>query len=96
MKEFLLELGIRLPDLVAAFFGGVASVFFVRNVTPWEALASFVVGLTLGTYLGEMFARPLGIATTTAACLVAFAGMGIAQGIMEAAKVWRPRLPKGE
>lgn len=95
MKEFLAELGIRLPDLVAAFWGGVASVFFVRNVTTWQAISSFVVGLTLGTYLGAPAARLLGLSPETAACLVAFAGMAIAQGITEAARAWKPKLPGG-
>lgn len=96
MKELLAEVGIRLPDFVAAFLGGVASVFFVRTVTPWQALSSFVVGLVLGTYLGGAAAKAIGLSTETASCLVAFAGMAVAQGIMEAAKAWKPRVPGGQ
>jgi len=96
VKDFLLEMGLRLPDVVAAFFGGLASVFFVKSVTPWQAVSTFVVGIVLGTYLGSPAARTFGIATETASCLVAFAGMAIAQGIIEAAKNWRPRIPGGD
>lgn len=74
MNEVLLELGIRSRTLSLPLRRRRVRVCRPKRHLG-ETLASFVVGLTLGTYLGEMFARPLGIATTTVACLVAFAGM---------------------
>lgn len=96
MKEFLSELGLRLPDIVAAFWGGVASAFFVRNVTPWQALSTFVIGLVLGSYFGAPAAKLTGLTTETASCLVAFAGMAVAQGLTEAVRAWRPTIPGGK
>lgn len=89
MKEWLAELGLRLPDLVAGFAGGVTNAFVMRRAEPVAIVGSVVVGTLTAAYLGEPAARALGTSGSAAAFIVGLAGMAVCQGIIAAVKRYR-------
>lgn len=87
---FLIQLGVKAPDLIAGFFGGVVNAFVLKRSDPWSIIGSVVVGGLTANYIAEPFARYLGTCQGTGAFLVGLAGMAICQGIIGAAKNWNP------
>ncbi len=88
--SFWVELGIRKADLVAGFCGGIVSAFTMKRSDPWSIVGSVVVGSLTASYLTEPIGKLTGTSGGTAAFIVGLAGMAICQGIVEAAKNWRP------
>lgn len=87
---FLIQLGVKAPDLIAGFCGGVVNAFALKRSDPWSIIGSVVVGGLTANYLAEPFGRYLGTGQGTGAFLVGLAGMAICQGIIGAAKNWNP------
>ena len=86
----LVQLGIKLPDLVAGFGGGVVNAIVFKRADPVAIIGSMIVGALTANYLAESFAHYLGTGPGASAFIVGLAGMAICQGIVEAAKSWRP------
>lgn len=86
----LLSIGIRVNDLIAGFAGGVVNAFVFRRSEPWSVIGSMVVGAFTANYLTEPVSKYLGTGSGPAGFIVGLAGMAICQGIVEAAKSWRP------
>lgn len=94
--SLLLQLGIKLPDLLAGFMGGVVNAFVFRRSDPFSIIGSMVVGALTANYLGEIATKYIpGTSGGASAFIVGLAGMAICQGIVEAAKSWRPFAVKG-
>lgn len=93
--SLLVHLGIKVPDLVAGFGGGVVNAIVFKRSDPVSIVSSMVVGAVTANYLAEPFARYLGTGQNVGGFLVGLAGMIICQGIVEGAKSWRP-FGKGE
>lgn len=93
--SFLVELGIKIPDMVAGFGGGVVNAIVFKRSDPISIIGSMIVGALTANYLAEPFGHYLGTAAGSSAFIVGLAGMAICQGIVEAAKSWRP-FGKGE
>lgn len=85
MKDLLAELGVRLPDLVAGFAGGVVNAFVFKRSTPVAVIGSVVVGALTASYLGEPTAKILSISIGTACFLVGVGGMALVQAILDQA-----------
>lgn len=94
--NLLVQLGIKLPDLVAGFGGGVVNAFVFKRADPVSIVGSMIVGALSANYLAESFTRYLGTSQGAGAFIVGLAGMAICQGIVEAAKSWRPFGPRNE
>ncbi len=92
----LVEFGIRVNDLIAGFAGGVVNAFVFRRSEPWSVIGSMVVGAFTANYLTEPVSKYLGTGSGPAGFIVGLAGMAICQGIVEAAKSWRPFAAKKE
>jgi len=90
MSGWLHELGIRIPDLVAGFAGGVVNAFVFRRADPLSIIGSVVVGALTANYLGEPVAKLIGTTQPVAAFLVGIGGMAFVQGLIEGMKGWRP------
>jgi uncharacterized membrane protein YeaQ/YmgE (transglycosylase-associated protein family) len=90
LREFMLDLGVKLPDLVAGFAGGVVNAFVFKRGTPAGIIGSVVVGALTANYLGDNAARFVGSGPGTSAFIVGLAGMAICQGLVEAIQRWRP------
>lgn len=88
--SFLVQIGIKLPDLVAGFGGGVVNAIVFRRADPASIIGSMIVGALTANYLTEPVARYLGTSQSASGFIVGLAGMAICQGIVEAAKSWRP------
>jgi hypothetical protein len=84
------ELGLKVPDLIAGFAGGVVKAFILSKSDPWSIIGSMVVGALAANYLTEPFSRYLGTGAGTTGFIVGVGGMTICQGIVDAAKSWRP------
>ena|ERR1700683_4753014 len=87
---FLVQLGINLHDIVGGFAGGVVNAFVFRRSDPWSIIGSMIVGSLTANYLSEPIGRYVGTGAGASAFIVGLAGMAICQGIVEAAKSWRP------
>lgn len=87
---FLLSIGIKMPDLVAGFAGGVVNAFVFKRSDPVSIIGSMMVGALTANYLSGPIGSYLGTSGGASAFVVGLAGMAICQGIVEAAKSWRP------
>lgn len=93
--DFLLWLGIKVPDLLAGFFGGVVHAFVFQRSKPAEAVASVVVGALTANYISESaqyYFKGLALNGGGVSFVVGLTAMAICQGIMSAV---RSRIPKG-
>jgi len=88
--SWVVQLGIRMPDLIAGFAGGVVNAFVFKRSDAIAIIGSIVVGSFTANYLSETVGRYLGTSPGASAFNVGLAGMAICQGIVEAAKSWRP------
>ena len=87
---FLYSIGVHTQDLVAGFAGGVVNAFIFKRSDPVSIIGSMIVGALTANYLSESIGKYLGTSGGAAAFIVGLAGMAICQGIVEAAKSWRP------
>lgn len=87
---FLIQLGVKIPDLIAGFAGGVVNAIALKRSDPWSIIGSVIVGGLTANYLTDVIAHYTGTSGGTAAFIVGLAGMALCQGIVEAAKSWRP------
>jgi hypothetical protein len=92
----LIYIGVKLPDLVAGFAGGLVNAFVFRRADPVSIVGSMIVGAFTANYLAESVAHYLGTSGGASAFIVGLAGMAICQGIVEAAKSWRPFQSQGK
>ena len=88
--SLLVSLGINARDLIAGFGGGVVNAFIFKRSDPWSVVGSMIVGALTANYLSEPVGHYIGTSGGAAAFVVGLAGMAICQGIVEAAKSWRP------
>jgi hypothetical protein len=88
--SLLAQLGIKMPDLVAGLAGGVVNAFVFKRSDPASIIGSMVVGSLTANYLSEPIGHYIGTSGGAGAFIVGLAGMAICQGIVEAAKSWRP------
>ena len=88
--SFWLSIGIRTPDMIAGFAGGVVNAFVFKRSDPVSIIGSMIVGALTANYLSEPVGHYLGTSGGSSAFVVGLAGMAICQGIVEAAKSWRP------
>jgi len=79
-----------MPDLVAGFAGGVVNAFVFKRANPVAIIGSMIVGALTANYLSDIVGKYLGTSGGASAFIVGLAGMAICQGIVEAAKAWRP------
>ena len=85
------ELGVRVPDLIAGFCGGMANAFVFRRTEPWAIVGSIIVGTVTAAYLTDplsstmshWFGLNLG---QGGAFVVGLGGMSFCQGILAAIK----------
>jgi hypothetical protein len=87
---FLIQIGVKMPDLIAGFAGGVVNAFVFKRADPVSIIGSMIVGALTANYLSESVGHYIGTSGGAAAFIVGLAGMAICQGIVEAAKSWRP------
>jgi hypothetical protein len=71
------ELGLKVPDLVAGFAGGLVNAIVFKRTTPWSAIGSVVVGALTANYLSEFIGRFIGTPGGAAAFITGLAGMAI-------------------
>lgn len=87
----LVDLGLRLPDLIAGFCGGIVSALAMRQTSILQIFTSVIVGGLTANYLGVPAATYVGFGNTGApSFIVGLGGMAICQGLIEAIKKWRP------
>lgn len=94
-EDLLLWLGIKMPDLVAGFAGGVVNAFVFSRSSPMAVAGSVVVGGLTANYLGEAATHYLPISVGAASFIMGLGGMAFCQGLVESLRRWRPPLPRG-
>jgi hypothetical protein len=93
-NDFYAWLGIHVPDLIAGLSGGIVNSFVVRRSDPWSIIGSVVVGALTANYLSGLVGQYTGTSGGAAAFIVGLAGMAICQGVISAAKSWKPSFSK--
>lgn len=93
-SSFLVQLGVNLHDIVAGFAGGAVNSLIFKRSDPASIISSMIVGACTSNYLSEPIGRYLGTGAGPSGFIVGLAGMAICQGIVEAAKSWRPFSPR--
>jgi hypothetical protein len=88
--DFWLQIGIKMPDLIAGFAGGVVNAIALKRSDPWSIISSVILGGLTANYLTEPFSHYLGTGQGTSGFLVGVAGMAICQGIIASASRWTP------
>jgi hypothetical protein len=86
----LVQLGINAHDLIAGFAGGIVNAVVFKRADPVSIIGSMLVGSLTANYLSDPIGHYLGTGAGASAFIVGLAGMAICQGIVEAAKSWRP------
>lgn len=87
LMDNLTALGLRPPQLISGFLGGLVAAFVMRNARPGEAFISVVIGGVTANYLAPAFERvmvnTLGFSFDLGAAgfIVGIGGMTIVQGI---------------
>lgn len=89
MNDWLMELGIKIQDMVAGFAGGVVNAFVFKQSDPWGVVGSVLVGALTANYLGEATARQFGLGEGTGSFITGLCAMAVCQGIVEAAKRYK-------
>jgi hypothetical protein len=91
----LVQFGVRTADLLAGLAGGIVNAFVFKRSDPYSIIGSMVVGALTANYLSDPVAKYLGTGAGASAFIVGLAGMAICQGIVEAAKSWKPFQNRG-
>ena len=84
-NDFFTFLGIKIPDLVSGFGGGVVNALFFQRAKPIDALASVIGGAITANYLAPVAAHLSGTDEGVAGFIVgvtamAISGFGFASG----------------
>jgi uncharacterized membrane protein YeaQ/YmgE (transglycosylase-associated protein family) len=90
IRLILESVGIRLPDIIAGFAGGVVNSFVFKRSDPLSIIGSMIVGAFTANYLSEAAAKYVGAGKGATAFIVGLCGMAICQGIVAAVRRWRP------
>lgn len=86
LSDFLIWLGIKIPDLVAGMFGGVVKALVFHRDHPGETVFSGIVGGLMANYLGEGIAEKIGFGRGAVCFAVGIAAMVLCQGILDFAR----------
>lgn len=89
MNDWLVWLGIKIPDLVAGMFGGIVKALVFHKEKPWETVVSGIVGGIMANYLGEGIAEKVGYGRGSVCFAVGIAAMVLCQVILDRAKQFR-------
>lgn len=92
--SFWIQIGVKMPDLVAGFAGGVVNAIALRRSDPWSIISSVIVGGLTSNYLAEAFTHYVGTQQQTSGFLVGLAGMALCQGLIASVAKWTPFGPQ--
>lgn len=90
LSTLMTSFGLKINVLIAGLAGGIVNAFVFRRSEPWSIIGSVVVGSLTANYIAEPAAAKLGTPEGASGFIVGLAGMAICQGIVAAAKAWRP------
>lgn len=79
---FFVSVGIKLPDLIAGFAGGVVNALALKRADPKSIIGSVIVGGLTANYLSEFFQHYFGTSASTSGFLVGLGGMALCQGLI--------------
>lgn len=93
--SWAIQIGVKAPDLLAGFAGGIVNAFVWKRSSLVAIAGSVIVGTLSANYLAETFKSYLAVvhfetSQSTAAFIVGLSGMAICQGIIGTMKSWRP------
>lgn len=82
MQDWLQNIGINGPNIVAGFGGGIVRVIFDRKTRPFEVAGALAAGALTANYLGGPVADTLHLPPLGTAFIVGFGGLQIAATIL--------------
>jgi zinc transporter ZupT len=92
---FLVQLGINVHDMIAGFAGGTVNALVLKQSDPWSIIASMVAGALTANYMTDPVSRYLGTSAGTSGFIVGVTSMALVQGLIAAARSWKPVGPGG-
>lgn len=90
--EIFAWLGIKLPDLVAGFMGGVVNALFFVKGRPIDVISSLVGGALTANYMTASVSHTLGLDVGVAGFVVGVTAMAICQSMFSVASSWTTRM----
>lgn len=85
----LYGIGVRVTDLVSGFAGGVVNaLFFMKNATPRDVVASVIGGAITTAYLAPWVARQMGTDTSVIGFIIGLTAMAICQQLLSLVPGW--------
>lgn len=101
-NELFSAVGIKIPDLVSGFGGGIVNALFFQRTKPMDAIASTIGGAITANYLAGIFVSGIehligqSVDRGVAGFIVGITAMAICQGILASMRGWINRFqPKG-
>lgn len=90
--------GMKLAYIIAGFAGGVVSLRYVKNLTPWQGLLCVIGASVCANYLTPVLQHFLGMPPALengAAFIVGLIALNLTAGIFKKSENWRdnPTLP---
>lgn len=82
--DLLAAIGIKIPDLVAGFAGGVVNALFFQRGKPLDVVASLIGGAVTANYMTSAVSKITGTDTGVAGFIVGVTAMAICQGLFAA------------
>lgn len=93
--DLLTSLGIRVPDLVSGFGGGVVNALFFQRGKPVDVIASMLGGAITANYLASTVSHIIGTDIGVSGFVVGVTAMAICQGLLSVVPGWFKRFQSG-
>lgn len=87
---FWIQIGVKMPDLVAGFAGGIVNAIALKRSDPWSIVGSVIVGGLTSNYLAGAFTHYFGTEVATSGFLVGLGGMALCQALIAGVAKWNP------
>lgn len=89
-------LGVKLTFAVAGFWGGVVSLSFIKNLTPWQGVLAVLTGIGSASY-GTPFAAHYVLSASdpneglanAIAFVIGLTAMNLIPGLLKLTELWR-------
>lgn len=96
LHELLIWLGIKVPDLIAGFLGGVVNAFVFQRQGVVPVIGSMIVGAITANYMASTVGKVFMLSDGPAGFVTGLCGMAICQGVFAVISKWRPTQGPGQ
>lgn len=96
IQDALNAVGVKVTDVAAGFAGGIVNaLFFIKNLTPRDVIASIIGGALTTAYLAPPAAKMLGTDSSVVGFIIGLTAMAICQQLILLVPGWFKRFQGG-